>query len=77
MFSFFSRDADIENLFLDSTIVRAHSCAAKAPKSRGGEAKQASGRSRGGFTTGIHAAVEELGLPRRFILTPGQRRDST
>ena len=77
LFCFFSRDADMGNLFPDSTIVRAHSCASGVPKSRGGRAAQASGRSKGGFTTKIHAAAESLGLPLRLILTPGQRHDST
>ncbi len=40
-------------------------------------ADQALGWSRGGFTTKIHAEVEGLGLPLRFILTPGQRHDLT
>jgi len=30
------------------------------------------GRSKGGFTTKIHALVDGLGLPVKFILTPGQ-----
>jgi transposase len=33
------------------------------------------GRSRGGFGTKIHAAVNGLGLPVRLILTPGQGAD--
>jgi transposase len=35
------------------------------------------GRSRGGFSTKIHVGVDALGNPLRFILTPGQRHDST
>jgi transposase len=31
------------------------------------------GRSRGGFTTKIHIAVDALGNPVEFTLTPGQR----
>jgi transposase len=30
------------------------------------------GRSKGGFTTKVHALVDALGLPLEFILTPGQ-----
>lgn len=35
------------------------------------------GRSRGGFGTKIHAAVNGLGLPVKLILTPGQAADVT
>ena len=34
--------------------------------------EQALGRSKGGFITKIHALVDALGLPIKFILTPGQ-----
>ncbi len=34
------------------------------------------GRSRGGLTTKIHAVVNEIGLPVRFHLTPGQDHDA-
>jgi len=37
--------------------------------------EQALGRSRGGFSTKIHALCDSLGNPLRFILTPGQRSD--
>ena len=43
---------------------------------RGPEAR-AIGRSRGGLTTKIHAVVDALGNPLRFILTPGQTSDFT
>ena len=35
------------------------------------------GRSRGGFSTKIHASVDALGNPLRFLLTGGQRHDIT
>ena len=35
------------------------------------------GRSRGGFGTKIHAAVNGLGLPVKLVLTPGQAADVT
>ena len=47
-----------------------------APKN-GGQACQALGRSRGGFSTKIHVSVDGLGNPLRFILTGGQRHDIT
>jgi transposase len=43
----------------------------------GGQNDQALGRSRGGFGTKIHTAVNGLGLPVRLILTPGQAADVT
>lgn len=38
---------------------------------------QALGRSRGGFSTKIHATCDSHGNPLRFILTPGQASDHT
>ena len=43
----------------------------------GGQDEQALGRSRGGFGTKIHVAVNGLGLPVRLVLTPGQAADVT
>lgn len=45
-------------------------------KKSGGQAAQALGRSRGGFSTKIHIAVDALGNPLRVLLTAGQRHDS-
>ena len=70
-------DADLEYLIIDSTVVRAHPCAAGAPPKKGGQAAQALGRSRGGFSTKIHVSVDGLGNPLRFILTGGQQHDIT
>ena len=47
-----------------------------APK-KGGQAAQALGRSRGGFSTQVHVSVDSLGNPLRFILTGGQQHDIT
>lgn len=41
----------------------------------GGQAEQALGRSRGGFSTKIHVMVDGLGNPLRLALTAGQRHD--
>ena len=43
----------------------------------GGQAEQALGRSRGGFGTKVHAAVNGLGLPVKLVLTPGPAADVT
>ena len=45
-------------------------------KKSGGQASQALGRSRGGFSTKIHIAVDALGNPLRFLLTAGHCHDS-
>ena len=76
MMGHFSDDPDMEWLLLDSTIVRAHPCAAGAPKKNGGQAKQALGRSRGGFSTKIHVNTDALGNALRLLLTGGQASDS-
>ena len=46
-----------------------------SPK-KGGQAAQALGRSRGGFSTKVHVSVDSLGNPLRFILTGGQQHDN-
>jgi transposase len=48
-----------------------------AEKKHGGQEQQALGRSRGGFSTKIHIAVDALGNPLRLILTAGQEADVT
>ncbi len=54
---------------LDSTVVRAHSQATGAKRGRHAEAF---GRSRGGFTSKIHARCDNQGRPLGFVLTGGQ-----
>ena len=44
----------------------------RAEKKHGGQGTQALGRSRGGFSTKLHIAVDALGNPLRFILTGGE-----
>lgn len=43
----------------------------------GKQEEESLGRSRGGFTSKIHAKVDELGNPLQFIITPGQVSDVT
>ena len=71
----FSQDCDGENIMIDSTIVRAHASASGYKKDQNEE--QGMGRSRGGFTTKIHAVVDALGQLLKFVITPGQRNDIT
>jgi transposase len=68
-------DPDLEYVMMDATIVRAHACASGYKK---GQAAQAAlGRSKGGFTTKIHALVDALGNVLKVIITPGQKSDAT
>ena len=62
-----------ESLLLDSTIIKAHPDAAGARNTR--PEAEALGRSRGGFTTKLHALVTTAGRWVSFVLTPGQSAD--
>jgi len=73
VFAHWVQEADFEEVFIDSTLVRAHQHAAGAAKKKG---DQALGRSRGGLSTKIHALVEGLGSLARFHLTGGHAGDS-
>jgi transposase len=66
---------DLEFILIDSTIVRAHACAAGYGKDS--QEQEALGRSRGGFSTKLHAITDALGNPLAFRLTGGQRNDIT
>ncbi len=70
-----TQDPDLEGVMIDATIVRSHACSAGYGKNT--QDIQALGRSKGGFTTKIHALVDALGNPLKFILTPGQRHEIT
>ena len=61
-------------LLIDSTIVKAHPHAAGALTRDG---RQALGRSRGGFTTKLHAVVTERGELVRYVVTGGEVADIT
>ena len=54
---------------IDGSIVRAHQHAAGA---LGGQDLQAIGRSRGGFSTKIHAKVDAFGLPLKSVKSSGE-----
>jgi len=59
---------------IDSTIVRAHRCAAGG---KGGNQSQALGRSRGGFTTKINVRSNAVGLPIGVVLSEAEAHDVT
>ena len=75
LFEFVQRDPDMELAIIDATIVRAHACAAGYGYKT--QEKEALGRSKGGFSTKIHAHVDALGNPLKLILTPGNRAEIT
>lgn len=66
-----------ELFLLDSTIVKAHPHAAGARKVGGVACDRALGRSRGGFTTKLHAVLSSSGQLVRNTLTGGQVNDVT
>jgi transposase len=68
-----SQHPDLQQVLIDSTITRAHACAAGAAGSRA--EIEALGWSTGGFTTKIHAITDGLGNPLDVILTGGQDSD--
>ena len=65
-----SQHPDVQQVLIDSTITRAYACAVVASGSNA--ETEALGRSKGGFTTKIHASTVALGYPLDFILTGGQ-----
>jgi transposase len=77
MFDFFCQDEDLKKLMGDSTVVRAHACAAGAPApGQVFPVPQQLGRSKGGFSTKIHLLINSHEKPQRVILTPGQAGDA-
>ena len=73
LLTFCAVDPDLEYVMIDATIVRAHACSAGYKKQK----TEGLGRSKGGFTSKIHATVDALGNPLKFIITAGQRNDIT
>jgi transposase len=72
MFAAVRVDADLQEGVIDSTIVRAHACAAGAKNHAEAESL---GCSQRGFSCKIHALTDALGYPLRFILIQGQASD--
>ena len=73
LLTFCAKDSDLEYVMIDATIVRAHACSAGYKQ----QSSEGLGRSKGGFTSKIHATVDALGNPLKFVITPGQRSDIT
>jgi transposase len=65
--------ADLQDVSIDGTVIRAHACAAGAEKS---SAKaEALGRAKGGFGCKVHGLCDALGMPIKFILTGSQEAE--
>lgn len=78
MLYYFAHDPDMNAIMIDSTILRAHACAAGAVKQKyGDQDAQALGRSRGGFSTKVHGLCDALGRPLDFLVSAGQAADCT
>jgi len=72
IFAALSADADRENISIDSTSCKVHQSANGGEKAE----NKAVGVSKGGRNTKIHAAVDGLGNPLAFLLSPGNDHDS-
>ncbi|HBO92544.1 MULTISPECIES: IS5 family transposase [Spongiibacter] len=69
IFDAVSDDPELKYLMVDGSIVRVHQHGASKKTERD---EQAQGKSGGGLSTKIHAAVDALGNPVRLMLTAGQ-----
>lgn len=59
---------------MDGTVIRTHQ---DASGGKGGPKGNSIGRSRGGFSTKIHAVTDGQRMPLKLILSPGQDHDIT
>ena len=73
LFEYCAHDPDLENMMIDSTIVRAHACSAGYRKDT--QVQEGLGRGCGGFSTKIHATVDALGNPLNIAITGGNASD--
>ena len=73
LLSKFSEAADLQDVSMDGSVIRAHACAAGAANSDA--KKEALGRSKGGFGCKVHALCDALGMPLKYILTGGQEAE--
>ena len=71
-------EVDWDLHFLDATIVRAHHAAGArrdGASEREAQAREALGRSQGGFSTKLHLRAEGHGRPITAVLTGGERHE--
>ena len=86
IFEELTKDADLQDISMDGTYIKAHKASAGAKRGelptrnvQNAEAlvqNQCIGVSRGGRSTKIHVAVDALGNPIRVFLTSGEVHDS-
>ena len=63
---------------VDGSIVRAHHAAVGGSRKTSTDAKEnALGRSRGGYSSKLHLACDEQGVPVGIVVTPGQINEPT
>lgn len=72
IFRILSLDAELSEISIDASIVQAHQHSAGARKN---SLPNEIGRSRGGPSTKIHAAVDTYGYPVYIMISEGQRND--
>lgn len=70
IFRILSLDAELSEISIDASIVQAHQHSAGARKD---SLPNEIGRSRGGPSTKIHAAVDTYGYPVYIMISEGQR----
>jgi transposase len=73
LLNYFAQEADLQDVSIDGSVIRAHACSAGAANSTA--ENEALGRSKGGFSCKIHALCDALGLPIKFKLTGGQEAE--
>jgi transposase len=73
LFEHFKDGIDGEYFMIDASVIRANQCAAGYTKG----SNEDLGRSCGGFSTKIHALVDALGNPVKFLLSSGNDHDIT
>lgn len=73
LFNKLSEISDLEWVFADGSVIRAHQHSAGAAT----QSNECIGKSRGGRSTKIHLVVDSCGFPVYFELSAGQRHDVT
>jgi transposase len=67
-------NVESKNIYLDSTHIKVHRCGLNPA---GGLASQAIGKTKGGWNTKLHAAVDRKGRPCSLLLTAANEADIT
>lgn len=72
MWAILAPQSKLKAVYLDSTYIKVHRSGLNA---RGGREFQAIGKTKGGWNTKLHAAVDGHGAPRSLLLTSGEDAD--